>query len=133
MTNVQIIQNEGEWTVKGQLDLDTDASILATRGTNMTATKTATGEYSVVIKGTANLKLVEMLQERSNFSGAEPAGAIGNRVESVTQASDGTDDITIVLKTTLLAGGVGADTDTTAAVTLNFEVVIRVVKMGNPL
>ena len=133
MTNVQILQNEGEWTVKGQLDLDTDASILATRGTNMTATKTATGEYTVVIKGTANLKLVEMLQERCNFSGGATAGAIGNRVASVTQASDGTDDITIVMKTTLLAGGVGADTDVTAAVRLNFEVVIRVVKMGNPL
>ena len=133
MNNLQVIQNEGEWTVKGQLSLHTDASVLSARGTNQTATKTATGEYTVVIKGTANLKLVEMLNERCNFSGGAPAAALGCRVHSVAQASDGTDAITIVLKTTAAAGGSGADTDTTAAVKLNYEVVIRVVKMGNPL
>jgi hypothetical protein len=48
----------------------------------------------------------------------------------VTQATDGTDTITITLKTTATAGGSGADTDGTAAVTLSYAVVLRTGKMS---
>lgn len=132
MTTQQTLENEAEWSIKGQIDLDTDASVLANRGSNQTVEKTATGEYTVTIKGTANLKLVEMLNERCNFSRATPATAKGCRVDDVSQDTS-TDDVTIVLKTTANAEGSGADTDTTGAITLNYEVVIRTAKMGNPL
>ena len=130
-----IVQNEFEWQIRGQCDLSAAGAVGATRGTNQTVTKTATGTYTVVIKGTQALKLVEILSASAWMSGALPVVvALGARVASVVQATDGSDDITITLKTTATAGGSGADTDiTTNAVTFNWFVVLRVGKMGNPL
>lgn len=130
MTNVGILNNEYEWTIRGQIDLSAGAAVLATRGSNCTAVKSATGTYTVTVKGTANLRLVEMLEQTSSFANGVPVTALGTRVSSVAQVA-GTDDITIVVKTSATGGG--ADTDVTGATTLNFKAVIRVGKMGNPL
>lgn len=132
MTNQNYTQNEGEWSIRGQIDLSAAAAVTANRGTNQVAAKTATGTYTVTVKGTANLKLVEMLDQRVAFANGAPVTALGCRISSVTQTA-GTDDIVITIKTTLTAGGSGADTDVTGATTLSYEVVIRIAKMGNPL
>ena len=131
MVHNQTIQNEYEWVIRGELDITAGAAVSAIRGTNMTATKNGTGTYDIVVKGTSALKLVELLGRNVGFAGTVPATATGCRVSSVTQNSS-TDDITITLKTSLNPS-TGADTDTTAATTLSFQVVIRVGKMGNPL
>lgn len=136
MTNVQILQNEGEWHIRGSFDTTGGAGTVSTvtggvRGTNFTVTKTNTGEYTIVVKGNAALKLVELLTSDAWFSGLAPTAALGARISSVTQAA--TDDITIILKTTATAGGSGADTNLTANSTVNFEVIVRTVKMGSPL
>lgn len=130
MNNVAIFQNEFEWHVRGSIDLSAAAAVTAIRGTNMTATKTGTGAYSVVIKGNSALKLYEVISSHAEYSGANaPATALGVRVVSVTQAA--TDDITIVLNTTALPTS-GAATDGTAAVTVNFEVIIRFGRNTSP-
>lgn len=131
MTPNAVFQNEGSWRIEGQIDLSAAAAVTAGRGTDMTFTKTATGTYTAVIKGSKGMKLVEVLDSAVNFSGTVPATAVGCRVSGVAQSSS-TDDITITIKT---MDGVttGADTDTTAATTLSFRVVIRTVKMGAQL
>lgn len=131
MTNTARIQNEFEWQIRGQADISAAAAVTAYRGTNQVVTKTAVGTYTVVVKGNEALKLVELLNEQAWFSSTVPAGATGVRVASVVQSST-TDDITITLKT-MASPNTGADTDLSAATKINWDVVIRVGKMGNPL
>lgn len=130
MTNQAVFNNYGEWIIRGQIDLSAAAAVNATRGDNLTTVKTNTGEYTVTLKGTANLKLVETLGQDVHFCNGVPVTALGCRVSSVTQTS-GTDDIVIIIKTSATGGG--ADTNVTGATTLSFTVVIRVAKLGNPL
>lgn len=125
-----VFNNECEYIIRGQLDLSAGAAITATRGTNLTATKSATGTYTVTLKGVNAIRLVEMLDQSVNFANGVPVTALGCRVSSVTQTA-GTDDIVIVIKTTATGGG--ADTDVTGATTLSFTIVIRTCKMGAPL
>lgn len=131
MTNTQIIQNEFEWHIRGQVDLDSSAAVTANRGTGQTAAKTATGTYTVTVKGSQALKLVEILDQRVNFANTVPASATGCRISSITQSAT-SDDVVITIKT-MASPNTGADTDTSAATTLSFQVVLRVGKMGNPL
>lgn len=132
-TNVQINENEGEWHIRGEIDLSAAAAVLANRGSNQVVAKTATGTYTVTVKGTQALKLVEILDRRVVFNGTVPATALGCRISSVANGSGvNSDDVVITLKT-MASPTSGADTDTTAATTLSFQVVIRTIKMGNPL
>lgn len=131
MNRSAYVQNEFEWQIRGQIDLNASAAVIANRGTNQTAAKTAVGTYTVVVKGNEALKLVEILQTQANFAYTAPATALGVRIASVVQSST-TDDITITFKTSANPTS-GADTDTTAATTISFVVVLRVGKMGNPL
>lgn len=122
--------NEHRYEIEGQIDLNSSAAVIAVRGTGLSAVKSATGTYTVTLAGPSALKLVEVLDQRSNFAGGAPVTALGTRISSITQTSTDTNDpITIVIKTTATAGGSGADTDGTAAVTLSFRVVLRVGKM----
>lgn len=130
MTHGSIHNNESEWVIRGQFDINSSAAVTASRGSNATVTKTATGTYTVVLPGALGLPLVELLQATATYSSTVPATALGVRVSSVAQATDGT--ITITVKTMASATS-GADTDGTAATTINYDVVIRVNKMGNPL
>lgn len=123
--------NEHRWEIEGQIDLSAAAAVTAFRGSAMTAAKTATGTYTVTIAGSEALKLVEILDSSVDFTGTVPATATGCRISSVTQSSSGVanEPIVITIKT-MASPTTGADTDTTAATTLTFRVVLRVGKMG---
>lgn len=132
MTTQSVFQNEGRWHIEAQCDLGSDASAGAVRGTNCTFTKTGTGAYTLKVKGTTALKVYEVLHGQAALVGASPATAFNARVTGVTQATDGTDDVSITL-VTLTNAATPAAADTTAAITLSVNVVLRVIRMGNPL
>lgn len=122
--------NEHRLEIEGQIDLSAGAAVTASRVSGATVAKSATGTYTVTFPASMGLNIVELLDARSNFSGTVPATATGTRVSTVALNAAG--DLVITLKT-MASPNTGADTDTTAATTLNFRVVIRVNKMGNPL
>lgn len=128
MNTVTRFWNEHRLEIEGEIDLTAGAAVSASRGTGMTVSKSATGTYTVVLSGSKAIKLVEVLSRQVNFSGTVPATATGCRISSITQDSN-TDAITITIKTSA-SPTTGADTDTTAATTLSFRVVLRVGKMG---
>lgn len=133
MNNVQRIQNEYEWSIKGSFDLNASAAIIASRGSNQTVTgPSPAGTYSIVVKGSGALKLVAVFLARTNLSLGTPTTALGCRITAITQNAN-TDDVTITLLTTAGAGDTGAAANTTAAITVNYEVVLQCGKMGNPL
>lgn len=125
-----IIHNACEYTIRGQIDLSAGAAVTANRGDDQTVSKTATGTYTVTVKGVKAIRLVEVLDQRVNFANGVPVTALGCRISSVTQTA-GTDDLVIVIKTSATGGG--ADTDVTGATTLSYEVTLRNCKMGAPL
>lgn len=131
MPNItQINQNEFEWQIRGEFDLTSAAAVIAgsVRGTGMTVVKGATGRYDVTVKGTAALRLVRILNRRANFTATSPATATGVQITTVTQNA-GTDDIVITIFTTANPT-TGAATDTTAATTISFEVVLQTAQMS---
>lgn len=124
--------NECTWVVQGELDLSAAAAVVAIRGSNLTATKTGTGQYTIVLKNAGSLQLVELLGREANFTSAtRPATALGCALDTVTQSTT-TGDITLIL-TTLANPTSGAATDGTAAVTIAFGCVIRTCKLVSPL
>lgn len=126
-----VFNNEFEWVLRGEFDLSAAAAVTATRGTNFTTTKTGTGTYTVVLKNAQALQLVEILSREANFSGTFPATATGVTVTTVTQnATSG--DITITIVTTS-GPTTGAATDTTAATTVDFGVVLRIGRLVSPI
>lgn len=131
MNITTVFQNDHRWQIEGEFDLSAAAAVTAVRGDGMTVTKSATGTYTVVISGVKALKMYEVLNRGVNYFGTAPATALGVRVHSLVQATNGTDDITLVLKTTALPTS-GADTDGTAAVGVAFRLVLRKQRMGNP-
>lgn len=132
-------QNEGKWEIEMEADLSAAAAVTATRGTNVVCTKTGVGTYSFVIKGTSALKVHEMLNRDARLSGT-PATALFASVTGVSQATDGSDDVTVTVKTHSLtvSGALGtaatmSDADTTGACVLSVKLVARVIRMSNPL
>lgn len=129
-TGVNPNNNYGEYTITGEIDMATGVGgPTAIRGDNMAVARGGVGTVTVTLKGTANIKLIELLNRGVSFAGAAPTLALGCRIASVTQTA-GTDDIVITLKTTATAGGSGADTDGGTAVTLSFFVSFRFMKQG---
>lgn len=127
-----VVNNACTWTVQGELDLSAAAAVVAIRGDNMTVTKTGTGQYTVVLKNSGNLQIVELLGREANFTGAtRPATALGVSLDTVTQSTT-TGDITIIL-TTLALPTSGAATDGTAAVSIAFGAVIRTCRLVSPI
>lgn len=127
-----VINNAFTWTLQGELDLSAAAAVVAVRGDNYVATKTGTGTYTVVVKNSGALQLVELLGRDANFTGATfPVTALGVTLTTVTQSAT-TGDITITL-VTMANPTSGAATDGAAAVTIAFGVVIRIGKLGAPL
>lgn len=125
------INNECEWHLRGEIDINSSAAVLATRGSNYTTTKTGTGTYTVVLKDTAALQMVEILHREASYSASVPATALGVFISTVVQNAS-TGDITITLITTAAATS-GAATDGTAATTIDFEVVLRICKLVSPI
>jgi hypothetical protein len=122
-------QNEHKWEIEMEADLNGSAAVTATRGTNVTCTKSSTATYTFVIKGNTALKLYEVLHRSTDVNGT-PATITRAIVTSITQATDGSDDITVVVKTTNAAF---TETATTGACTLSVTLIARVGRMGNPL
>ena len=127
-----IINNVFTWTITGELDLSAAAAVVAIRGDNMTAVKTGTGQYTITLKNSGALQLVQLLNREANFAGAtRPATALGVCLDTVTQNAT-TGDIALVI-TTLANPTSGAATDGAAAVTLSFGTVIRVGQANSPI
>ncbi len=130
-TNVQPNNNYGEFKITGEVDLASGTTgVTAVRGDNMTASRTGVGTIVVVLNGSSAIKFIETLNRQVQFSGSTaPTTALGCRVHSVVQDAN-TQAISITLKTTATAGGSGADTDGGSAVTLSFDISLRIMKMG---
>lgn len=126
-----IFNNVFSWRLEGEVDLSAAAAVLAVRGDNMTVTRTGPGSYSVVVKNSGALQLVESLNREAAFCGGFPATASGVTMTTVTQSVT-TGDITILLVTTAAPTN-GAATDTTAATTIAFGATIRIGKVNSPI
>lgn len=122
-------QNEHRWEIEMEADLSAAAAVTATRGTNITCTKSSTATYTFVIKGTSALRMSAVLFRQTDVSGT-PATISRANITSISQATDGSDDITVVVKTT---NTTFVETATTGACTLSVKLVLQVGRMGNPL
>jgi hypothetical protein len=132
MPNLNELQNnECQYTIRGEFDINSSAAVIAQRGTAIVVTKTGTGTYTAVLKNSQIMQLVEILHREANYSATVPATALGVFVSTVTQSTT-TSDITITLVTTALPTS-GAATDGTAATTITYEVVIRTCQMNSPI
>ena len=121
--------NFGRFVLESEVDLNSSGAVTATRGTGVTCTKSSTATYTFVFKGnTHSQKLYEILQRVSKINGT-PATITTSIVTSVTQATDGSDDITVVVKTTNAAF---TETATTGACTLGVILTGRYTRMTNP-
>lgn len=95
-------------------------------GDGVVVTRTGVGTYTVVIKGTSAVRLVEDFGFIVGFQGAAaPAGALDARVTTITQATN--DDITINLTTVATTGGAAADLTSTTTVVL--QGAIRIIRV----
>lgn len=122
-------QNEGAWYIEAEADLSAAAAVTATRGTNITCTKTGVGTYNFVLKNTSALNMYEVLNRFADLGGA-PATAFWAKVTSIVQAANG-GDITIAV-TTLNNAGTPAAADVTAGCVLSIGIALRTIRMGNP-
>jgi hypothetical protein len=121
-------QNEHKWEIEMEADISAAAAVTATRGTNVTCVKSGTATYTFTIKGTTALKMYAVMYRSATLHGT-PAAAFTARVTSITQATDGSDDITVVAITTNSAG---TETATTGACTLSVKVDLQTARMGSP-
>lgn len=127
----ELHNNECEYTIRGEFDINSSAAVIASRGTALTVTKTGTGTYTAVLKNSQIIQLVELLHREANYAGTVPASALGVFISTVTQSTT-TSDITITIVTTASATS-GVATDGTAATTIVYEVVLRTCQMNSPI
>lgn len=136
-TNVAIYNNYGRYEIEGSFDLSAAAAVLpitigtdsvTCRGDNLSCAAGGTGTYTVTLKGTGNLQLVETIFADAAIRATTVAAALFARVSSVTQSTNG--DIVITVLTTSAAGAAIA---TTAAITVGFQVVLRNIRVNNVL
>lgn len=121
--------NPNRFVLEAEVDVSAAAAVSATRGQGVTCTKSSTATYTFVFKGnTHGQKMYAVLNRECKLNGA-PATITTAIMTSVTQATDGTDDITVVVKTTNAAF---VETATTGACTLGIEVVVQAARMTGP-
>ncbi len=123
-------QNPNKWEIEMEADLSAAAAVTATRGENVTCTKTGVGTYNFVIKGTSALKVHATLNRDARLHGT-PATAFDARITAITQATDGSDDVTVSV-TTLTNAATPAAADTTGACVLSVSLTLQCARMGNP-
>jgi hypothetical protein len=121
-------QNEHKWEIEMEADISAAAAVTATRATGVTCTKSSTATYTFVVKGTKALKMYRVLHRQADVHGT-PATITRAIITSITQATDGSDDLTVVVKTTNAAF---AETATTGACVLSVKLVLQTARMGNP-
>lgn len=121
-------QNPHKWDIEMEVDLNASAAVTATRGENVTCTKSSTATYTFVIKGTSALKMYQVLHRDADIYGT-PATITRANITSITQATDGSDDVTVVVKTT---NATFVETATTGACVLSVKLTLQVGRMGSP-
>lgn len=116
-----------EVVVRGEIDVSAAAAVSAVRGTGVSATHPAAGTYTVTVTQ-VNKTLTNLISEAAGFARSVPATALGVRINSVVQNADLS--LTISIKT-MANATTGADTDTTAATTIWFQVVFQGTNPGD--
>ncbi len=144
MTNESKFLNSARFVMEGSFDLSASAAVLniaqpdgstkTVRGENMSVSKAATGTFDVTVKMASSLdgkpifQPVEVVEADAQIMAAAVATALGARIASVTVDSNG--NLVIRVLTTASTGAAG---DTTAAITVCFQVTIVTQRMGMPL
>lgn len=100
-----------------------------TTGFGVTCVKSSTATYTFVFKGNNHGQKLQAVVQRDARVNGTPATITTAIVTSVSQATDGTDDITVVVKTTNAAF---TETQTTGACTLGLTLVVMTAKVTNP-
>lgn len=130
-TGEAVFQNYATWRIEGSFDLDSSGEVTATRGDGITMGHSGTGLYEATVKGSQGMKVVEVLHAVAGLMDAAVGTVKDVGIKSVAQATDGTDDVTITVRTVDAAG---ADVEEAAnACTVSFAVVIRCRKMTSTL
>ena len=130
-TNETVFNNYGTWRIEGQVDLSSAGAVSATRGDGCSTAKTGTGTYTVTVKGGHGLKLVEVLNASTDIMDAALGTVKDSYCNSVSQSTDGLDTVSFLFTTTDAAGA--AADEATNALTINFRLVIRCLKMTSTL
>lgn len=100
-----------------------------TTGFGFTCVKSSTATYTFVFKGNNHGQKMQAIIQRDARINGTPATITTAIVTSVTQATDGSDDITVVVKTTNAAF---TETVTTGACNLGLMLVVQSSKVTNP-
>lgn len=120
--------NPNEAIFKMEADLSSAAAVSATRGQGVTCVKSGTATYTFTIKGNNHgQKMYAVLGRDAKVNGT-PATITTAIVTSVSQ-NNTTDDITVVVKTTIADF---TETATTGACVLSVELAIQTARMTNP-
>ena len=125
-------------TFEAEVDLSAAGAVTAIRpqggsavttGFGVTCVKSSTATYTFVFKGNNHGQKMQAVIGRDVALNGSPATITTAIVTSVTQATDGTDDITAVVKTTIANF---TETVTTGACTLSLTLVLQTAKVTNP-
>lgn len=134
-----VFHNDGRYEIEGSFDLSAGAAVSTitypagqtktVRGKGMTAVKNGTGTYDVTVKLSSTIsgptfQSIELLDADAKLVATTVATALDARIASVLLNTAG--DIVIKVLTTQTSG---AAADTTAAVTVSFQVVFCYVRM----
>lgn len=124
----QMSLNPCEGHLRMEADVAADASVSATRGQGASCVKSGTATYTFTVKGNNHgQKMYKILDRKVSVSGT-PATITNAIITSITQDNT-TDDITIVVKTTIANY---TETATTGACTLSVAIVMQTNRVTNP-
>lgn len=142
-THETVFANDGRMHFDGAFNLSAGAAVLnitpvtgvtkTCTGQNIVVAKTGTGTYTATIKTSQAAQgpvfgVVEVLDAKASLIATTLATVLSARVASVTTTTAGDIVITIITAQTT-----GAAADTTAAITVSFDVVICIARMDQPL
>jgi len=138
-----IFHNDSRYEIEGCFDLNSSAAVLnisypagqikTVRGKAMSVVKNGTGTYDVTVKVTSTVsgavfQSVELLDADAKIIATTVATALDARVASVLTNTAG--DLIIKIQTTQTTG---AAADTTAAITVSFQIVICYSRMDQAI
>lgn len=138
-----VFHNDYRYEIEGSFDLSAAAAVLTisypagqtktVRGKGMSVVKNGTGTYDVTVKLSSTVsgptfQSVELLDADAKIVATTVATALDARVASVLLSTAG--DLVIKVQTTQTTG---AAADTTAAVTVSFQVCICYARMDQAI
>lgn len=141
-TNAAKFWNQETMNLAGSFDLSAAAAVLSIsypagvtktcRGVGMSCVKTGTGQYDVTLKQSSAqgpvFQAVELLYADAPLIATTVATVLSARVASVTLSATG--DIVVRVITAQTSG---AAADTTAAITVSFNVIISTSRDTSPI